>query len=108
MNNIALNSDMKTDVIYNCEMKDFFEVNKHGTDVEVLMAKSHFFRDPIVSKFEQWQTLSQDAPPGFERLMGNGTEMLRSLLSSFGSVQVQALRPLDARPRALIAEGTLD
>ena len=84
-------------------------MNKHGTDVEVLMAKSQLFRDDVGSgKFHEWQALAQGAPPGFERLAGGSghSKMLRSL-QSFGSVQVQALRPLEQRPRALkITEGT--
>ncbi|CAJ1343468.1 unnamed protein product [Effrenium voratum] len=48
---------------------DFMEkVNKHGTDVEVLRAKSNLFRDPIGSqKFQEWQDISHAPPPGFER-----------------------------------------
>ena len=67
--------------------------------VEVLMAKSHLFRDPIGSqKFREWQDLVQKPLPGFQRdLVGLPSEdaesMLRSL-ASFGTVKVNSLHPL--------------
>ena len=76
---------------------DFMEkVNKHGTDVEVLMAKSRLFRGPISStKLQEWEDLCQSSYSGFEKsLVGlpnhDAESMLRSL-ASFGSLKVNPL-----------------
>ncbi|CAK9022252.1 unnamed protein product [Durusdinium trenchii] len=63
---------------------DFMEkVNKHGTDVEVLMAKSHLFRDPIGSqKFQEWQNLVAAPLPGFERSRATWREAVQRRLTS--------------------------
>ncbi|CAE7207402.1 Trim33 [Symbiodinium natans] len=76
---------------------DFVEkVNQHGTDVEVLLAKSHLSREQIITqKVQEWSRLCQDAPPGFESSLAEAgwsssaeaDAMLQSL-ASFGSVVV--------------------
>ncbi|CAE7499862.1 Trim33 [Symbiodinium sp. CCMP2456] len=76
---------------------DFVEkVNRNGTDVEVLLAKSHLSREQVITqKVQEWRRLCQDPPPGFENSpvvagwssSDEADAMLRSL-ASFGSVVV--------------------